>query len=371
MSYGSERECFAESAELQRAFGTGRPTGCRGGQRVRGGQPARVPGVAPARRHGRRCRPGGPASYFSNANAAVDLAAPGERIATAVPRVRPRRRRKRLRASRRHELRGADRGRRGAWVAADRPGLTRRPAGAGDPALGDRPGSRRLGPEHGIRAAPGRERASRRAPRNDPLEPNENIFWVNGRSSATPIRVVYDGRPRRNRLRARGSTSSRIPRTSTACASRPRSRTRITVVPSYGDADLAVFGGARATRPSSPGRAVAAERARARVGRDPKPRRRLARASSRSTSTRPRTAWTPVYSLRLPAGSLSGDPPPSPSRTRPPATSRRSARAGRPPCRADQSAVADQGDLLAQRLGFVQIVGGEQDRVPSACRRRM
>jgi len=81
-----------------------------------------------------------------------------------------------------------------------------------------------------------------KAPPDDPLEPNENIFWVNGQIFRNPDPVVYDGKPRRRRFRARLDQYEdpadvyrvRFPR---------RSRTRITVVPSYGDADIAVFRG--------------------------------------------------------------------------------------------------------------------------------
>ena len=86
-----------------------------------------------------------------------------------------------------------------------------------------------------------------RAPANDPLEPNEDIFWVNGKIFRNPDPRVYDGKPRRRRFKARVDQFEdpadvyrvRFPR---------KSRTRITVVPSYGDTDLAVFrGSARST----------------------------------------------------------------------------------------------------------------------------
>jgi hypothetical protein len=86
-----------------------------------------------------------------------------------------------------------------------------------------------------------------RAPRNDPFEPNENIFWVNGRVFSNRDPIVYDGSPRRRGFHARLDQYEdpadvyrvRFPR---------RSRTRIAVAPAYGDADVAVFrGGAQTT----------------------------------------------------------------------------------------------------------------------------
>ena len=108
-----DRECFAESAELQRAFGTGLLLVAAAGNEFAEGNPLQFPASLPHVLTVAATDLEGPPSYFSNANAAVDLAAPGERIATAVPAlVRPRPRRERLRAARRHELRSADRGRR-------------------------------------------------------------------------------------------------------------------------------------------------------------------------------------------------------------------------------------------------------------------
>ena len=258
MSYGSDEECFAESAELQRATGTGVLLVAAAGNEFAEGNPLEYPASLPhvttvaATDLNRR------SSYFSNANAAVDLSAPGEGIATAVPVT--------------HD---PDRDGNGyalldgtsfaapivsaaaAWVAAVRPGLTvdqlaqvvrLSAADLGRPGWDPHTGYGMLRVGDALRM---------RAPRNDPFEPNENIFWVNGRVFRNRDPIVYDGSPRRRAFRARLDQYEdpadvyrvRFPR---------RSRTRITVVPAYGDADLAVFGGgARST----------SERARARSGR--------------------------------------------------------------------------------------------------------
>lgn len=243
MSYGAEEECFAESAELQRATGTGLLLVAAAGNEFSEGNPLQYPASLPhvvtvaATDLDRR------SSYFSNANAAIDLSAPGEGVAAAVPQA--------------HD---PDRDGNGyalvdgtsfaapivagaaAWVAAERPGLSvdqlaqvvrLSAADLGRPGWDPHTGYGMLSVGAALRM---------RAPRNDPLEPNENIFWVNGRVFSNRDPVVYDGSPRRRRLRARLDQYEdpadvyriRFPR---------RSRTRITVAPTYGDADLAVFGG--------------------------------------------------------------------------------------------------------------------------------
>ena len=202
MSYGAAQECFAESAELQRATGAGVLLVAAAGNEFAEGNPLEYPASLPHVVTVAAVDLEGRTSYFSNANAAVDLAAPGESVGDSRPdRSRSRRRRQRLRAARRHELRGADRGRRRRVGGREAPEPDRRPAGAGGQAVGARPRPGRLGPEHGLRPRSGRERrCAGTAPRSDPLEPNEDIFWVNGRIFRDADPIVYDGKPRRTAL---------------------------------------------------------------------------------------------------------------------------------------------------------------------------
>jgi hypothetical protein len=243
MSYGSDEECFAESAELQRATGTGLLLVAAAGNEFAEGNPLQYPASLPHVVTVAATDLDGRSSYFSNANAAIDLSAPGERVAAAVPRA--------------HD---PDRDGNGyalldgtsfaapivagaaAWVAAERPGLSvdqlAQVVRLSATDL-DRPG---WDPHTGYGMLDVGSALRVKAPRNDPLEPNENIFWVNGRVFSNRDPIVYDGSPRRRRLRARLDQYEdpadvyrlRFPR---------RSRTRITVVPAYGDADLAIFGG--------------------------------------------------------------------------------------------------------------------------------
>jgi hypothetical protein len=255
MSYGASQECFAESAELQRATGAGVLLVAAAGNEFAEGNPLEYPASLPHVVTVAAVDFAGETSYFSNANAAIDLAAPGERIATAVPTA--------------HD---PDRDGNGyalldgtsfaspmvaavaTWVAAVRRNLTVDQLAQVIKLSAidlDRDGwDQNTG--YGLVQVGNALRV--RAPANDPLEPNENIFWVNGRIFANADPRVYDGKPRRRRFRARVDQFE-DPADVYRVRFPGRSRTRITVVPSYGDTDLAVFSGhARSTSSRAVGR---------------------------------------------------------------------------------------------------------------------
>ena len=85
MSYGAAQECFAESAELQRATAAGVLLVAAAGNEFAEGNPLEYPASLPHVVTVAAVDLTGQTSYFSNANAAVDVAAPGEQVATAVP----------------------------------------------------------------------------------------------------------------------------------------------------------------------------------------------------------------------------------------------------------------------------------------------
>ena len=248
MSYGASEECFAESAELQRATGAGVLLVAAAGNEFTAGNPLQYPASLPHVVTVAATDLEGRPSYFSNANAAIDLAAPGERVAVAVPPD--------------HDPDGDGNGYAlldgtsfaspivagaATWVAAERPELSVDQLALVVKLSADDLGSRGWDPHTGYGMLNVGDALRIRAPRSDPLEPNEDIFWVDGTVFGNRDPFVYDGRPRRTGLRAR-LDQYEDPADVYRVRFPGRSRTRITVVPSFGDPDLAVFrGGARNT----------------------------------------------------------------------------------------------------------------------------
>ena len=130
-------------------------------------------------------------AVFSNANDAIDLSAPGVGIMTAVPpALDTDGAQDGYQAARRHELLGADglgraglgaRRAAGAGARPRRPGRAARrratscgPAGTRSPATASWTSGNALAV------------AEDRLPIHDPLEPNDNLVWVDGRRAAAP-----------------------------------------------------------------------------------------------------------------------------------------------------------------------------------------
>ena len=278
MSYGASEECFAESAELQRATGAGVLLVAAAGNEFAQGNPLEYPASLPHVVTVAAVDLQGETSYFSNANAAVDVAAPGEGVLTAVPIA--------------HDPDGQADGyafldgtsfaapivaAAATWVAARRPKLTVDQLANVIRLSAIDLDSDGWDPNTGYGLVQVGNALRRRAPRNDPLEPNEDIFWVDGQIFRNADPRIYDGKPRRRRIRARVDRYEdpadvyrvRFPR---------RSRTRITVNPSYGDTDLAVYrGNARSTAAPPVGLSQRAGSVRDRLAIE-NPGRRKARA---------------------------------------------------------------------------------------------
>jgi hypothetical protein len=248
MSYGAAQECFAESAELQRATGAGVLLVAAAGNEFAEGNPLEYPASLPHVVTVAAVDPEGRTSYFSNAHAAIDIAAPGEQVGTAVPLAHdPDERRDGYTLLDGTSFAAPMVAAAAAWVEAERPGLTVDQL-ANVVKLSaidlDRDG---WDPNTGYGLVQVGRALRTRAPRNDPLEPNENIFWVNGEIFRRPDPRVYDGRPRGARLGAR-LDQYEDPADVYRVRFPARSRVKVVVVPSYGDTDLAVFnGGANST----------------------------------------------------------------------------------------------------------------------------
>ena len=199
MSYGSQSLCRAEYNALQRAVSRGIVPVAAAGNEFASGNPPEFPASLPHVLTVAAVNASLNASSFSNANQAVDLSAPGENIMTAVP----------------PGFDTADGTQDGfmaldgtsfsapmvaaavAWVRQARPDLT-----PDQVAQAVRLSARDLG-KKGFDVQTGfgllnvGAALTRQPPPADPLEPNDDMTFVNGRSFGTPAPVVFDGRNRK------------------------------------------------------------------------------------------------------------------------------------------------------------------------------
>ncbi|UTI64652.1 S8 family serine peptidase [Paraconexibacter antarcticus] len=256
MSYGSTTPCFAEFRELQYALAQGVVAVAAAGNEFSDGNPVEYPATLPHVLSVAAVAPDLATAGFSTANAAVDLAAPGEAVPVDVPLAfdtdghpdgftladgtsfaAP-------------AVTGA-----AAFVKAARPGLS---AGQVADVLRlsatdvDRKG---YDANTGYGVVNLDKALTTPAPRRDPLEPNDEIMWVDGTAFAKADRPVYDGRRRVSFPASVDQVEDpmdvyrvKLPR---------RSRTVISLRPSYGDPDLAVYRSS-ATDTAQTGKVIAA-----------------------------------------------------------------------------------------------------------------
>jgi hypothetical protein len=240
MSYGSQSFCFSEYLQLQLATARGISLVAAAGNEFAQGNPLEFPGGMPHVITVAAVGPDLKTSYFSNQNAAIDLAAPGESIVTAVPP-------------------GLDEdsvkdgymaldgtsfaapmvAAATAWVRARRPSLS-----VDQVAQVVRLSARDLGrkgwdPDSGFGLLDVGAALTRAAPSVDPREPNDEILWVDGRAFGRADRAVS--------TRGRAATFRALldryedPADVYRVVLPRRSALRVSVKPSFGDPDLAVF----------------------------------------------------------------------------------------------------------------------------------
>jgi hypothetical protein len=240
MSYGSPSLCFAEYLAIQNAIGVGITVVAASGNEFASGNPLEFPASLPHVVTVAAIGPDLQASYFSSSSAAVDLAAPGESILTAVPAAfddEPP-------ADGYAHLAGTSFAApmvaaAATWLRAVRPSLSRDQvtqvlrASARDL---DRPGWDTATGFGLVQIGAALKQA---APASDPFEPNDDMVWIDGRAFKKADPPVY-----------RGTGTKRI----TAQVDRyedpndvyritvpGRGRVRVSVAPAVGDPDLAVY----------------------------------------------------------------------------------------------------------------------------------
>ena len=240
MSYGSPDFCFLEYLQLQLATKLGITLVAAAGNEFSQGNPLEFPASMPHVLTVAALDGADRPSYFSNTNAAVDLAAPGEGIVAAVPPDFDE-------DAQRDGYMSLDGTSFAApivaaaatWVRAERPQLT-----VDQVAQVVRLGARDLGepgwePDTGFGILDVGGALRRSPPPADPSEPNDEIVWVNGDAFGRANRLVF--KPgRRAPVRAlldRFEDPADVYRIRFPA----RGRLRITVRPTFGDPDLQVF----------------------------------------------------------------------------------------------------------------------------------
>ncbi|HET6549552.1 MAG TPA: S8 family serine peptidase [Solirubrobacter sp.] len=243
MSYGSPSRCAAEWVQIYFAVAKGVIPVAAAGNEFESGNPLEFPASLPHVVTVAATTPDDHSAVFSNANSAVDLSAPGVNILTAVPPAL--------------DTDGAPDGYQAlsgtsfsapmvsaalAWVRAARPELTvdrvvqavrlsaRDVERKGwDPLTGF--GVLNVGSALTVPAD--------QLPIADPLEPNDNLVWVNGRAFGKPAAAVWSGGAAR---RVEGLLDKQEDPVDVYRIIVPPGRTaRVSVIPRFGDPSLDVY----------------------------------------------------------------------------------------------------------------------------------
>jgi subtilisin family serine protease len=239
MSYGSSSPCLAEADQILRAVESGAVPVAAAGNEGDAGNPLEFPAslahVITVSAIGPNLEPTG----FSNANGAVDLSAPGVGVLTAVPTA--------------FDDDGTVDGfsvlagtsfsapmvaAAIAWVRAARPELTPYQAaqavrlGAFDIST---PGYDN-GTGFGALDMPGA--LAQRPPAEDPLEPNDDVRYVDGRAFGSPAKTLFSGHGARI---AATADYAEDPVDVYRVKVRGRHRVRLKLSPTVGDPDLFAF----------------------------------------------------------------------------------------------------------------------------------
>jgi Subtilase family len=240
MSYGSPSLCFAEYVELQFAISRDIVLVAAAGNEFNSGNPlefpASLPHVLTVAAIGPDLRP----AFFSNANAAVDLAAPGLGILTAVPPAfdndGPVDGYARLSGT---SFAAPMVAAAATWVRAARPGLTWDQIAQIVRLSAQDIERKGWDSTTGFGLLDIDQALRQRAPSVDPIEPNDDIVWVNGRVFGRADPAIYSGGPRLAFYAFLDQFEDpadvyrvRIP---------VHARIRVEVQSRFGDADLALF----------------------------------------------------------------------------------------------------------------------------------
>ena len=280
MSYGSRSLCRPEYNALQRAVQRGIVPVAAAGNEFGDGNPPEFPASLPHVLTVAAVNARLDSSAFSNANSAVDLSAPGENILTAVPPA--------------FDQDGNPDGYQlldgtsfsapmvsgaVAWVRAARPELSPDQV-AQVVRLSSRDLARKgYDQDTGFGLLNLGAALAKAPPPRDPLEPNDDMTFVNGRAFGTPSQAIFAG----GAARLDGLVDAyEDPADVYRVRLRGRSRVRVSARPAFGDPVLVGFGpGTRSLR----GRSLATSRLKG---------RRTERITLRNRSGRTRTYFVAI-----------------------------------------------------------------------------
>ena len=243
MSYGSPSQCAAEKVQLYFAVAQGIIPVAAAGNEFADGNPLEFPASLPHVVTVAATTPDDKSAPFSNANAAVDLSAPGVGILAAVPFAL--------------DGDGAQDGYQAlsgtsfsapmvsaalAWVRAARPELTPdRVVNAVRLSARDveRSGWDSLTGFGVLDVGAALTVPAEKLPIADPLEPNDNLVWVNGAAFGKPAKAIWSGRQTK---RVDGLLDKQEDPLDVYRIVIPAGRAaRISVIPRFGDPALEVF----------------------------------------------------------------------------------------------------------------------------------
>jgi len=283
MSYGSPAPCFAEYVQLQIANAKGITAVAAAGNELAAGNPllfpASLPHVITVAAVGSDLK----APFFSSANAAVDLSAPGVGILTATP----------AQFDGDGEADGYEAvtgtsfsapmvAAAAAWLRAAKPGYR-----ADQVAQALRASARDLGPKgwdsatgYGMLSVLGA--LSNPAPAIDPHEPNDDMAWINGKATGRVDTPIW----RRGARKLRALVDKyEDPADVYRVVFPPRARVRVSLTPRFGNADLAAF--TRSATSTADDEQL--------IGRSRRKGKRRDTLTLRNPSRRPRSAYLVVF----------------------------------------------------------------------------
>ncbi|HEX5621100.1 MAG TPA: S8 family serine peptidase [Solirubrobacteraceae bacterium] len=194
MSYGSRGLCMPEYIAIQFAVARGIVPVAAAGNEFDQGNPPEFPASLPHVLTVAAVGPDGKSSYFSNANTAVDLSAPGEQVMTAVPPALDGDGTKDG-----YELQSGTSfsapmvAAAVAWVKAVRPTLSGDQLTQAVRLSASDLGNPGWDPDTGFGLLSVAGALQIPTPPRDPGEPNDDIVWVDGRAFGKPDRLFYKG----------------------------------------------------------------------------------------------------------------------------------------------------------------------------------